>query len=160
METKMKFINFTQHNLTEEQVAAARKMGATEIINAKDVLANFPEIANDDGNVDAVRQANEIAKAIVALAGKGDAIVHFPISSPRVQAAFWRQFEYWGYPSYADIHSKDYEMWKQVRKQKFVFSHTARVSQDVPQADGTVKKTTVFKFEKFIQESTRIVREA
>jgi hypothetical protein len=156
----MKFINFTQHALTPEQIAAARKMGATEIVNAKDALANFSEIANDDGNVDAFRQADKIAEAIVALAGKGDAIVHFPISSPRVQAAFWRQYEYWGYPTYADIHTEDYEMWKQVRKQKFVFSHTARVSQDVPQSDGSVKKTTTFKFEKFVQESTRIVREA
>jgi len=156
----MKFINFTQHSLTTEQIVAAREMGATEIVDAKSVLANFPEIANDDGNVDPVRQAHQIAEAIAALAGKGDAIVHFPISSPRVQAAFWRQFEYWGYPSYADIHSEDYEMWKQVRRHKFVFSHTARVSQDVPQADGSVKKTTVFKFEKFVQESTRIAREA
>ena len=147
----MKFINFTQHALTPEQIEAARAMGATEIVDAKSVMANFAEIANDDGNVDAVRQANEIAKAIATLAGKGDAIVHFPVSSPRVQAAFWRQFEYWGYPSYADIHSEDYEMWKQVRKHRFVFSHTARVSQDVPQPDGSVKKTTTFRFEKFIE---------
>jgi len=147
----MKFINFTQHNLTEEQIEAAKAMGATEIINAKDILPNFSEIANDDGETDAFRQAHAIAEAIVALAGKGNAIVHFPISSPRVQAAFWRQFEYWGYPSYADIHSEDYEMWKQVRKCRFVFSHTARVSQDVPQPDGSVKKTTTFRFEKFIE---------
>jgi hypothetical protein len=147
----MKFINFTQHLLTPEQIEAARAMGAREIVNAKDVLANFTEISNDDGNVDAVRQANRIAGAIAALVGNEDAIIHFPISSPRVQAAFWRQFEYWGYPSYADIHSEDYEMWKQVRKQKFVFSHTARISQDVPQPDGSIKKTTVFKFEKFIE---------
>jgi hypothetical protein len=147
----MKFINFTQHNLTEEQVAAAHELGATEIVDAKSVLANFSQITNDDGNVDAVRQANEIAKAIVALAGKGDAIVHFPISSPRVQAAFWRQFEYWGNPTYADIHTEDYEVWKKVRKYRFVFSHTARVSQDVPQPDGSIKKSTVFKFEKFVQ---------
>ena len=147
----MRFINFTQHALTPEQIEAARAMGATEIVDAKSVLANFAEIANDDGNVDAVRQANRIAEAIVALAGKGDAIVHFPVSSPRVQAAFWRQYEYWGYPTYADIHSEDYEMWKQVRKHRFVFSHTARVSQDVPQPDGSVKKTTTFRFEKFIE---------
>jgi len=147
----MKFINFTQHALTPEQIEAARAMGATEIVDAKSVLANFAEIANDDGNVDAVRQANEIAKAIAAFAGKEPAFIHFPISSPRVQAAFWRQFEYWGYPSYADIHSEDYEMWKQVRKHRFVFSHTARVSQDVPQPDGSVKKTTTFRFEKFIE---------
>ena len=147
----MKFINFTQHALTPEQIEAARAMGATEIVDAKSVLANFAEIANDDGNVDAVRQANEIAKAIAALAGKEPAFIHFPISSPRVQAAFWRQYEYWGYPTYADIHSEDYEMWKQVRKCRFVFSHTARVSQDVPQPDGSVKKTTTFRFEKFIE---------
>jgi hypothetical protein len=123
----MKFINFTQHNLTEEQIEAAKAMGATEIINAKDILPNFSEIANDDGDTNPAHQANRIAEAIGALAGKGDAIVHFPVSSPRVQAAFWRQFEYWGYPSYADIHSEDYEMWKQFRNCRFVLSHTASV---------------------------------
>jgi len=147
----MKFINFTQHSLTPEQIEAAKAMGAKEIINAKDVLPNFAEIANDDGETDAVRQANEIAKAIAALAGNEDAIVHFPVSSPRVQAKFWRQFEYWGYPSYADIHASEYKLWKKVRKCTFVFSHTSRISQDLPQPDGSVKKTTVFKFEKFVQ---------
>jgi hypothetical protein len=142
----MKFINFTQHNLTEEQIEAAKAMGATEIINAKDALANFSEIANDDGNADAFRQAHEIAKAIVALTDGKPAIIHFPISSPRVQAAFWRRYEYWG------NNPDDYEIWwRKIRKCRFVFSHTARVSQDVPQPDGSVKKTTVFKFEKFVQ---------
>jgi len=147
----MKFINFTQHALTPEQIEAAKAMGATEIVNAKDVLANFSEISNDDGNTDPIRQAQLIAKAIAGLAGDERAIVHFPISSPRVQAAFWRLHEYWKYPTYEDIHTQDYEMWKQVRKHRFVFSHTARVSQDVPQPDGSIKKTTTFKFEKFVQ---------
>jgi len=147
----MKFINFTQHALTPEQVEAAKEIGATEIVNAKEVLANFSEIANDDGNLDATRQAQQIAEAIVALAGKGHAIVHFPISSPRVQAAFWRLHEYWGHPNYADTRTDEYELWKKVRKCRFVFSHTSRISQDVQQPDGSVKKTTVFKFEKFVQ---------
>ena len=148
----MKFINFTQHALTPEQIEAARAMGATEIVNAKDALANFSEIANDDGNVDAVRQANEIAKAIAALAGKEPAFIHFPISSPRVQAAFWTLHAHWGYPpTEEDITSEDYEVWKKVWMCRFVFSHTRRVSQDVPQPDGSVKKTITFKFEKFVQ---------
>jgi len=144
----MTFINFTQHSLTEEQVAAARDMGATEIVNAKEALANFSDIANDDGNVDCASQAQRIAEAIAALAGEEQAIVHFPISSPRVQAAFWRLHEYW---KYFTFQGAEYETWKKVRKCRFVFSHTARVSQDVPQPDGSVKKTTVFKFEKFVQ---------
>jgi len=147
----MKFINFTQHNLTEEQVEAAKAMGATEIVNAKEVLPNFSDIANDDGNAYADYQAQRIADAIVALTGEEPAIIHFPISSPRVQAAFWRQHNYWSHPTYEDIHTENYEVWKKVRKCRFVFSHTARISQDVPQPDGSVKKTTVFKFEKFVQ---------
>jgi len=147
----MKFINFTQHSLTEEQIEAARELGATEIINAKDVLANFSEIANDDGDTNPAHQAYRIAEAIVALAGKGDAIVHFPVSSPRVQAAFWTLRAHWGYPpTKKDITSEDYEVWKKIWICRFVFSHTARVSQDVPQPDGSVKKTTFFKFEKFV----------
>jgi hypothetical protein len=149
----MRFINFTQHDLTNEQIAAAREMGATEIINAKDVLPNFSEIANDDGNVDPAYQANRIAEAIVALAGKKTAFIHFPISSPRVQAAFWRLYEFWRHPSpsYADTRTDEYELWQNVRKCCFVFSHTVRASQDVQQPDGSVKKTTVFKFEKFVR---------
>jgi hypothetical protein len=148
----MRFINFTQHSLTPEQISAAREqLGATEIIEVKTILSNFDSIANDDGNVDAVRQANEIAKAIVALAGKKPAIVHFPISSPRIQASFWRCYEYWGNPTYADIRSEDYETWKKIRMYRFVFSYSARLTQDVPQADGTVRKITTFKFEKFVQ---------
>ena len=147
----MKFINFTQHDLTNEQIAAAREMGAVAIINAKDALPNFSEIANDDGNTDSADKAMQIAEAIVALAGKEPAIVHFPVSSPRVQAAFWRQYEYFSHPTYADIRSEKFKVWEKVRKCRFVFSHTTRVSQDLPQPDGTVKKTTVFKFEKFVQ---------
>jgi hypothetical protein len=151
----MKFINFTQHNLTEEQVAAAREMGATEIVNAKDALANFAEIANDDGNDSIVYtflQAGKIAEAISTLVGEERAIIHFPISSPRVQAAFWSLLAHLQYlPSHAYIRPEDFKVWEKVRKCCFVFSHTARVSQDVPQPDGSIKKTTVFKFEKFVQ---------
>ena len=148
----MKFVNFTQHNLTEEQIEAAKAMGATEIINAKDVLANFSEIANDDGDTSPAHQANRIAEAIVALAGKGDAIVHFPVSSPRVQAEFWKKYNYWGCPpNYSAFYNKDYDTWVKILKYRFVFSHTRRVSQDVPQPDGSVKKTITFKFEKFVQ---------
>jgi hypothetical protein len=147
----MKFINFTQHPLTDEQIRAAYELGANEIVSAKDVLTNFNEIAIDDGNIDSDRQAQRIAEAIVALAGKEPAIIHFPISSPRVQASFWRLYSYWEYPSYADKHSDAFKTWEKVRKCRFVFSHTSRISQDLPQPDGSVKKTTVFKFEKFVQ---------
>jgi len=144
----MKFINFTQHTLTPEQVEAAKAMGATEIIDAKDILPNFSEIANDDGDTNPADQANRIAEAIVALTGKEPAFIHFPISSTRVQAAFWRFHEYW---KYFIFETAEYKTWKQVRKCRFVFSHTARISQDIPQPDGSVKKTTTFKFEKFVQ---------
>jgi len=147
----MKFINFTQHALTPEQIEAAKALGAKEIINAKDVLPNFAEIANDDGNTDSAYQAQKIAEAIAALAGKGKAIVHFPVSSPRIQAAFWRKYEYFAHPTYADSRSENFKVWEKVRECSFVFSHTSRSAQEVPQPDGTVKKTTVFKFEKFVQ---------
>jgi len=147
----MKFINFTQHNLTEEQIEAAKALGATEIIDAKSVLSNFNDITNDDGNTDSAYQAQKIAEAIVALAGKDNAIVHFPVSSPRVQASFWRLHEYWAHPTYADTRSEKFKVWEKVRKCRFVFSHTSRISQDIQQPDGSVKKTTVFKFEKFVQ---------
>jgi hypothetical protein len=151
----MKFINFTQHNLTEEQIETAKALGATEIINAKDVLPNFAEIANDNGDdsiIYSFYQAGKIAEAIVSLAGNEPAIIHFPISSPRVQAAFWTllagmEFFQAKYPH----KHENFKVWEKVRKCRFVFSHTARISKDLPQPDGSVKKATVFKFEKFVQ---------
>ena len=151
----MKFINFTQHALTPEQIEAAKAMGATEIINAKYLLENFADIANDNGNDNIFYpfcKAGKIAEAIATLVGEERAIIHFPISSPRVQAAFWTLLAGMKFlTNYGDIRPEDFKVWGKVEKCSFVFSHTRRVSKDVPQPDGSVKKTTVFKFEKFVQ---------
>jgi hypothetical protein len=132
----MKFINFTQHTLTPEQMEAAKAMGAKEIIH----ISNPPRF-NDNG-VNSHQIADDIAEKIAELIGDDEtAIVHFPISSPYVMALFWRKYG----------SSPTEPNWKVVtEKAKFVFSHTDRVTVEEPQPDGSVVKKSVFKFKKFV----------
>jgi hypothetical protein len=139
----MKFINFTQHTLTPEQMEAAKTMGATEIIN----ISNPPRF-NDDG-VNSYKVVNEIAEEIAKIIGDDEvAVVHFPISSPYVMALFWNKY---GSLKTRLVKGKVDPNWEiVVRRAVFVFSHTDRVMVEEPQPDGSVVKKSIFKFKKFM----------
>jgi len=143
----MKFINFTQHVLTPEQLKAAQIMGATKIINIPDP-SRFNDNQEDDGT-SSYKLVEKIAKEIAELIGNDNsAIVHFPISSPYVMSLFWKKY---GYIQAKMPKCKVESYWRAVVvKARFVFSHTDRVTVEEPQPDGSVIKKSVFKFIKFV----------
>lgn len=135
------FLNLTAHALTPEQVAAAKELGATEFLEAADVLppdtvASLRNCPADKDGLTAL--AYKIIDAIKAVAVGDDSLlfVHLPCGSP---ALMW---EFCGIIGGA-VPLLDCVF-------NAVFSHSVRESVETIQPDGSVVKNSVFRFQKFI----------
>jgi len=133
---KRVFLNLTAHELTKEQIEAAkRQLEIDEFLDAKDVIPKHL--------LWRLRQCPADEKEVYKLATKInyildryaydygiDLYVHLPAGSP---AFMW---------CFANVFSHKFL--------KAVFSHTRRITEEVQQPDGSVVKKSVFRFERFI----------
>ena len=133
---KKVFLNLTVHPLLPEQrEAAKRELGVQEFLEAGDVLP--PEIVQKlrqcpSDPLELTMLAYAVAGFIVgyATSKKVHVFVHLPAGSPAFMWAF------------ADVFPNAYAT--------PVFSHSSRESIEERLPDGTVRKRSVFKFERFI----------
>lgn len=135
------FLNLTAHNLTADQIEAAKALGATKFLEASDILPpdTVDKLRNCPSDKDGLLSiAYQLIDAIKATA-KGDdslPLVHLPCGSP---ALMW---EFCGIVGGA-VPLLDCVF-------SAVFSHSVRQSVETVQPDGSVAKNSVFRFEKFI----------
>lgn len=134
------FINLTAHKLTAEQVQAAKELGATEFFEATDILPpdtleKLRNCPSDYKELTAI--VYEIIGALKQMPHEDKSpFVHLPCGSP---ALMWLL---------CAIHSKIAEFGRDFLIP--VFSHSERDSQETVQADGSIVKNSVFRFQKFI----------
>lgn len=159
------FINATQHTLNNEQIQAVAQNNMGQLFNLIDIIGKdrYNNIANDNGDASSEKLAKEIQteleSVILSIRGKSNSLthdaqkynlpvseetiyIHFPLSSPRVMAAF---FKWYGSLTTEGNHMnyRDFEVWKNV---EIVFSYTKRNIVE----EGNTKKV-VFSFEKFLK---------
>jgi hypothetical protein len=130
----MKFINLTAHNLTADQIEAAKKLGVTEFLEAADVLPPtiLEKLRNCPSDIYEISTlAIAVLESINGVKGHDNLYVHFPCGSP---ALMWML---------ARNRSEDWDFTP-------VFSHSVRDSVETVQPDGSISKQSVFRFEKFI----------
>lgn len=127
---KTAFVNFSHRQLNEDQLKEAKKM-ASEFIDWSSQCQSY---VDDGSKIDKI--CNSISKDISYFCENYDyVIIHFQVSSPLVMAAFfYNLFEYLG---------------ENVKKIKFAFSYFKKVSIQEIAWDGTMKRYTDFKFQKF-----------
>jgi len=127
------FINMTNHEMSDEQVAEAQRM-ADVVISLKE---EYPEMATSllntpDNLTDIYCLVSDLLEVIQAISEQYDEVyLHLPVGSPAFMFALSQRIVI-------------------LRKVTPLFSHSQRVSVDEPQPDGSVVKRSVFKFEKFI----------
>lgn len=112
------------HTPTEEQVVSLSEMG--EVIFLRDINPELQEkIANCPMDSS---QVEHLARQLAGYPGdhSQDYVLVQPAGSPAFQHMLGRIMAEWG--------------WK-----KIIYAHSERVSVDEPQADGSIKKISVFK---------------
>lgn len=134
------FINLTAHKLTAEQIEAAKELGVTRFLEAADILPPdvLAAIRNCPGDY---KELTAIVYGIISAIKKishedKSPFVHLPCGSP---ALMWLLS---ANSNLAEI-SDGYFLIP-------VFSHSVKDSQETVQADGSIVKNSVFRFEKFI----------
>ncbi len=123
------FLNATAHDLTKEQVEAVEKTFGKNIVICnlrEDSPELFSELTNCPSDLGDLRKLLE--KFIFYINQLNPFAIHLPIGSPAFMFLFSRE-------SYGIIS---------------VFSHAEREVIETKKDDGSVVKTSVFKFKKFI----------
>lgn len=122
-------LNTLQHQLQDNQIIELLRLGY-EIINLRDANPElFSKLANSPSEEEEILElAEEFADFILNFPA-----VLLPLGSPAVMFATAMQLK--------DL---------QTTKKNFFFAHSIRISEDVPQPDGTIKKIQIFKHEKFL----------
>ena len=118
----MKIINLTQHNATEDQVAAGVIDLQGDMKAALVAAITFPPIYTKADLVMAARVVNELIRDHVGMHGQIDGVM------------------IGGMPSFMPV----LETLLMSKGIKVGYACSERVSKDIPQADGTVKKVAVF----------------
>lgn len=131
-----------QHELQEKQITELKQLGYDIYLLREENPEIFNKMANSPSDPEDIRiLADEFVNFILR---QDIEAVLLPLGSP---ALMFQIAKYLG---------EDFWLTQKAKKQgynplpKFFFAHSTRVSEDVPQPDGTVKKVQVFKHEKFI----------
>lgn len=120
-----KFLWCSTHTPTKEQMTELKSMGSVEFL--KDV---FPSLQERLNNCPADRQRlYQLANDLHDVTRDEDYILVQPGGSPAFQFILGKEL-----PKYREV----------------LYAHSQRVSEDVPQADGTIKKVSTFKHLGFI----------
>lgn len=121
-----------QHQITEDQRA---ELGPVII---EDLQTVDPKLFKSLSNTTLDSNLVDLADQLYKICQKYNVVV-LPIGSPAFMFAFASQ-EAGGEPMMHPYH----------RRFQILFAYSERVSEDVPQSDGTVKKIAIFKHIKFI----------
>lgn len=134
------FVNLTEHELTADQIEAAKKLGVTRFLEAADILPpdTLEKLRNCPSDY---KELTAIVYEIIGVLKQmphedKSPFVHLPCGSP---ALMWLLS---ANSNLAEI-SDGYFLIP-------VFSHSVKDSQETVQADGSIVKNSVFRFEKFI----------
>jgi hypothetical protein len=136
------FINCTAHNLTPEQIEAAKQY-SDNIRNLKELNPDlYNQLVNCPSNeIELFNLSETFIQYLLHLGSytglpnsepNEKIVVHLPIGSPFLMALFFLNFP-------------------KENKIQFVFSHSDRVSIDEKLPDGSITKKAIFKFIRFLE---------
>lgn len=136
----MLFINLTQHKLTGEQRKKIFEMwDVKKIMELDDLTRELPIEKLKNSPSDEYELENVASEVISFLREleerEGKLVIHLPIGSPSFMFCLSREIM---------------DAWFTGCDWIIVFSHTDRMSEEITQPDGSIKKITKFKFKKFV----------
>ena len=133
-----KILKILNHDLTEDQLKGLHDMyGNVQIIelpsHLKDYIVNSPS-----DEADLIDAAKEVAKFIYSPDNRDIIAVIFPAGSPAFQFALYRILI-----RYDTFENED-------ERKDYLFAHSERKIIAEKEKDGSVRKTSIFEFKKWI----------
>jgi len=126
---KKVFVWSSPHKATQEQLDSLESRGSVLLLSE---LA--PELFNEISNLTISSDLDRLARKLVSLlVGVKDTVLVQPAGSPALQAVLGGHLE---------SRHIDRQVW---------YAFSKRISQDIEQADGTIKKVAIFKHEGWVK---------
>ena len=133
--SKLKYLWASPHKMTEEQKDSLE--GWTTVTKLEDIN---PVLQNKLSNIQLDTDLRELAIELVEFTSENefDCLVQ-PAGSPAFQFELGKEWDYCA--NVVEFPKKLF---------KIIYSFNQRVSEDIPQADGTIKKVSLFKHEGWV----------